>query len=346
MVLGTRLRETIHTSKNDRISASSSTINYGLGGNDSYYPKNGLFVQVGGSGNDRYIGGAGSFASLIVETGNSPNDVGISQGSLASPDNRFFTIDNRHLGIHADNNQEIYLIDFLKPENRIETIKTADGTFSFADFMAQVPLLPTFIGNLTWTDVIGQSDYLASAGLTTGAKINRLLNFVAGRAEDLEASNRRDMLIGTPGREILDGLGGNDRILGLNGNDHLVGGNGNDQLLGGNGNDVLDGGNGKDRLFGGNGSDTLIGGDQNDLLRGQGGKDIFVLQTGAGQDTILDYRDRTDKFGLPQRLSFGQLSIVDRGPNTIISKGSDVLAVITGVDGSTIGRSDFVNVRI
>jgi Ca2+-binding RTX toxin-like protein len=135
--------------------------------------------------------------------------------------------------------------------------------------------------------------------------------------------------IGTSGNDILTGTAGNDSIDGGNGNDILFGYAGNDTLIGGNGTDLLLGSAGDDLLDGGNGSDTL---------RGGLGEDIFVFAAGEGIDTITDFSLGTDKIGLTGGLTFGDLSFWGNE----IRIGSDVLAVLTGVNTNTLTASNFV----
>jgi len=137
--------------------------------------------------------------------------------------------------------------------------------------------------------------------------------------------------IGTSGSDILTGTAGNDSLDGGNGSDILFGNDGNDTLIGGNGTDFLVGSAGDDLLDGGNGDDTL---------RGGLGEDIFVFAAGEGIDTITDFSLGTDKIGLTGGLTFGQLSF---SGNEILM-GSDVLAVLTGVNTNTLTASNFVTV--
>jgi Ca2+-binding RTX toxin-like protein len=109
----------------------------------------------------------------------------------------------------------------------------------------------------------------------------------------------------------------------------LIGGNGTDFLVGSAGNDLLNGDNGSDTLRGGLGSDTLTGGN---------GQDIFVFASGEGIDTITDFKLGTDQIGLTGGLTFGNLSF---SGNQILM-GSDVLAVLTGVNTNTLTASNFV----
>lgn len=78
------------------------------------------------------------------------------------------------------------------------------------------------------------------------------------------ATDRADVLRGSPLDDVLDGLGGNDKIYGRAGPDRLHGGPGDDMLAGGPGDDVLVSGTGNDILRGGQGADRLSGGRGND----------------------------------------------------------------------------------
>jgi Ca2+-binding RTX toxin-like protein len=111
----------------------------------------------------------------------------------------------------------------------------------------------------------------------------------------------------------------------------LIGGNGQDFLVGSAGDDLLDGGNGTDTLRGGLGNDTLTGGNR---------QDIFVFADGEGIDTINDFELGMDKIGLTEGLTFGNLSF--SGNEILI--GSNVLAVLTGVNTNTLTASNFVTV--
>jgi hypothetical protein len=146
--------------------------------------------------------------------------------------------------------------------------------------------------------------------------------------------------MGGNGNDTLTGTAGNDLLNGGNGNDSLIGNAGNDTLIGGNGSDFLVGSAGNDLLNGDNGSDTLRGGLGSDILTGGNGEDIFVFASGEGIDTITDFSLGTDKIGLTGALTFGNLSF----SGNQIRIGSDVLAVLTGVNTNTLTASNFVEV--
>ncbi|MEG4633611.1 FG-GAP-like repeat-containing protein [Microcoleus sp. AR_TQ3_B6] len=146
--------------------------------------------------------------------------------------------------------------------------------------------------------------------------------------------------IGTGGNDTLTGTAGNDSLNGGNGNDTLIGNAGNDTLIGGNGSDLLFGNAGNDLLTGDNGDDTLRGGLGNDILTGGTSKDVFVFAAGEGTDTITDFTVGSDKIGLTGGLTFGNLSF----SGNQIRVGSEVLAVLTGVNTNTLTASNFVTV--
>jgi len=127
---------------------------------------------------------------------------------------------------------------------------------------------------------------------------------------------------------------------GGNGNDTLTGNGGNDILTGGNGTDLLLGNAGNDLLYGGNGDDTLRGGLGNDTLTGGNGGDVFVFASGEGTDRITDFKLSNDKIGLTGGLTFGNLSF--SGNNIIF--GTEVLAVLTGVNTNTLTAANFLTV--
>ena len=108
-------------------------------------------------------------------------------------------------------------------------------------------------------------------------------------------------------------------------------------LNGGNGRDELNGGRGNDTLNGGNGADILRGGIGDDVLTGGNGKDTFVLAAEEGTDTITDFSN-PDLLGLTDGLTYNDLSF---SGNEIIF-GTETLAVLTGIDTTTLTENDFV----
>jgi len=179
------------------------------------------------------------------------------------------------------------------------------------------------------------AEYLAATGDFTTADVgperDRRIQNLANRGDNvfgvtLRGTSRANRVNGRFGGDLITGLGGADRLNGKGGDD------------------LLDGGNGNDSLNGAAGDDTLIGGSGFDRLRGKAGADVFVLETGAGFDEILDYRDGIDKLG--SEIPFRRLTFTAEGRNTVISVGrgrnTDVLAIALGVSPSVFNRTDVV----
>ena len=189
-----------------------------------------------------------------------------------------------------------------------------------------------------------------------------------------------DTLIGYGGNDIINGNGGSDRLYVAVDNDitltdtqvmgdgtdtisniefaNLYGGAGDNfidateasnistVIRGNDGDDTLMGSQMSDRLDGGNGNDILYGELGDDILTGNGGKDVFVLSSGAGRDTIRDFRDGIDSFGLSASLGFSDLSIRNNSAGTatlIVDLNSDrVMAIVNNVDANDITAADFI----
>jgi Ca2+-binding RTX toxin-like protein len=151
-----------------------------------------------------------------------------------------------------------------------------------------------------------------------------------------------DILTGTSGADTLNGFAGDDRLIGLAGNDRLIGSTGNDTLLGGNGKDILLGEDGNDVLEGGIGNDRLVGGAGNDTIITGGGRDIVAIGRGEGVDTVRDFRNGSDRIDLTGRLSFGQLTILQRGSRTLVRAGGSNLLVLQNFDADLLTKADFV----
>jgi hypothetical protein len=115
---------------------------------------------------------------------------------------------------------------------------------------------------------------------------------------------------------------------------------GDDTLLGTPCNDNIDGLEGNDILIGCNGNDTLYGGLGHDSLQGDDGQDTFVLASGFGTDTIVDFDCSNDLLGLSCEISFADLSF--SGNNIIL--GTETIATLNGFDTANLTESNFVEV--
>ena len=185
----------------------------------------------------------------------------------------------------------------------------------------------------------------AASETLVGDGSENILNAYAGD-DTVAGALGDDIIYGGAGDDLLRGdrndrqsggtRGGNDVIYGGTGSDRIGGKAGNDSLFGGADADTIWGDDGDDLLRGGLGDDTLTGDD----FSGGTGADTFVLALGEGTDTIVDFEVGTDVIGLANGLTFADLSF---GGNTITS-GTETLAVLTGVNTTTLTESAFVAV--
>jgi glycerophosphoryl diester phosphodiesterase len=113
-------------------------------------------------------------------------------------------------------------------------------------------------------------------------------------------------------------------------------------------NDVINGQGGNDTLTGLSGDDILRGGAGKDILTGGDGMDKFWIASGAlpeGADTITDFQAGTDVIGiagLSGVTGIDNLSITQSGADTLISGLNKDLAILTGIQASTLGSENFL----
>ncbi len=174
----------------------------------------------------------------------------------------------------------------------------------------------------------------------------------ASNFENLGGSSGNDTLKGDNNDNIIAGnystvmgetsyYGGTDTIYGYGGNDTLYG------------NGTLYGGDGNDTLLGGTAGDTLDGGTGKDILTGGGGGDTFVIRANDGStslssaDTIIDYIDNTDSFGMAGGLQFSNLSIFqgtgENSSDTLIkiTASNEYLAIVLNTNATDVTTDDF-----
>lgn len=179
-----RFVERIGTSASDRIVGITGSVTFGLAGDDLMTSQAGsaYSILIGGSGADTYYSRANTTIT-IADRGGSAGDVLYTQ--TLGPSSRAVTalIDNRHfVASNPDTGETVYILDFLKPENYIEEIRTPDGTYTTDGLWQFARSQPSFLGNLRWED-------LTSRGLTqpfSTAETNEAISFYDKRAAALE----------------------------------------------------------------------------------------------------------------------------------------------------------------
>ena len=210
----------------------------------------------------------------------------------------------------------------------------------------------------------GLPDLAPAALLTYGNKV------VAGTAgTDLNiVPTRKDTIFTGGGNDLVDAsvASGGNRIYGGDGNDELYAGR-NDRLFGENGDDILDASQGKggNRLYGGAGNDTLFAGTNDFLSGGDGDDKLFAgkggnntLFGGAGADkfylaysglptsanTVGDFEFGIDKLlilGVSGVADFSKVTLTQKGTDTLVAAGGKDLALLTGIQSSTLTASSF-----
>ncbi|MCZ2455754.1 type I secretion C-terminal target domain-containing protein [Acinetobacter baumannii] len=249
-------------------------------GNDVLNGDNGNDTLNGGAGNDTLNGGAGQ-DTLI---GGSGNDV--MTGGDYEKDIYIFQSGHGQ-DIINDKSYDWTNLQYFND------VKFEGANFTYAQFLR--------VGNDLVIKAFGTEDSVTFKNyLSDSDSYSRDFNFIFAdkTASTTELTSLTIQLNGTDGNDVLNGWKGKDNLLGglgddtlngLAGDDWLEGGAGNDILNGGEGNDLLEGGAGNDTLTGGAGQDTLIGGSGNDVMTGGDyEKDIYIFQSGHGQDIIND----------------------------------------------------------
>ncbi|NJR68827.1 MAG: calcium-binding protein [Synechococcales cyanobacterium CRU_2_2] len=221
---------------------------------------------------------------------------------------------------------------------------------------------PRGSGGILDSPQFSNADYLAPGYQFVRVRIANLIEGEAGNdrlfgtdaPDDIFAGNGNNVIFGNGGNDRIYSGSGNDRIFagagndvieagdghntiyGNGGNDRILTGSGNDRIFAGLGNDVIITGAGNDLIFANGGNDWIDAGTGNDRVYAGGGSDRFVLNAGEGQVRIYNYGSN-DRFGLGAGLSSSDtISARIQGNNTLISNGSDLLAILQGVQTTSL----------
>jgi glycerophosphoryl diester phosphodiesterase len=243
---------------------------------------------------------------------------------------------NEYLIIERDNNQgaaaqfkKIFKVDFSQQDANGFVAKTEianlldikdpddlnkDGSTSF-NFPFQT-IEDVLVIDANTILVANDNNYPFSSGRSPAIDNNEIILL------QLEQPLKLDPRVGLAGLNIqtYKGTDGNDRLRG-------------DQL-----DDYIEAGAGDDFLRGGKGNNFLIGGE---------GADTFALTRG-GTQTIADFENGTDTIGLPAGLGLNRLSIVQgtglNANDTLIQRQGNTLAVLSGIQASTITANNFISI--
>lgn len=300
----------------------------GDAGNDILFGGEGDDLLRGGEGDDAYDGGSGSDELRDIST--SSNDTYVlrsgdlemiyDSGGVADRILVQDGIDTARLTVRRSSFALELIVDV---DNDYYLSMTggrisADGVFNDGgDLVAGSVEQVVFEDGTVW----GISDLLAKALVGT-----RFADYIQGfgTADTIQAGSGNDVVDAEAGDDTVFGEAGNDSIYGQDGADHLLGGDGNDYIWGnttGTDSSTVVSGNG-DLYEGGSGDDSLI---DREVSSG----DVYRLNAGDGQDTIIDWG------GTDDRIEFG----IGLAPDDITVRVAGANLRFSAADGTTASVS-------
>ncbi len=283
---------------------------FGGSGKDRVTGGPGDDILQGGSGDDTYNYAKGDGKDTILDAAG--NDALVFTDNTALSDLVIKKSGNDIIVAVKEEGKEfeelsdtITLKDWYKKENRIESIKFADGTV--ADIHAIQELIPNKEGVYIGTDesetIEGDPDY-------------------------------NDILYGGGGDDMITGSDNNDLIYGEGGKDTIRADKGDDTLYGGSGDDsyIYRPGDGHDTILDSSGLDTLkfgAGIDAENLHVSRDGNDVTISFNADDKLTLKEWylsQNRIEKF------EFDDGTVFDY--NKLVSyMGNDADNIIEGFDG-------------
>ena len=312
-------------------------------GNDYVLGEGGADTIYGGAGNDTLLSRADS--DLVY--GGDGND---SMLGLTGNDTFFGGADADTLFGGADD-------DLLAGDDGNDSIFGDDGNDQLQGG-AGLDSLHGGIGNDTLDGGDDADELFGDAGsdsILGGAGADTA--YGGADADTLAGGGDDDLLFGGDAGDLVQGDGGDDVLWGDMGADTLEGGAGNDTLIGGDATgfdpaaDLIYGGAGNDLVEAGAGADTVDGGDGNDTIRGEAGadslsggadRDLFVMATGGGTDTIAggEAGDDFDTIDTTAVLSAVEVRFTGDEAGEFGDTGGTVGAVFTEIEALQLGAGN------
>lgn len=327
----------------------------GADGNDTLNGSKGEDIFIGEQGNDILLGGEGNDilsgregVNTSIEEGIDTLTGGAGRDAFYFPLNSGIDIVTDFSGVGTDENlssSALAELDVLKfegsgliPRNLLLTQEKNDLVINFEGVDNTGVRLQDFslenLENFETPTVAGTSTSIGNI-LFDG---QRGLTDLKENFDVFDANQQSDTVLQENLVTFLNDLDNN--TTGFEDSDDVINGQG--------GNDRLSGLSGDDLLRGGDGDDTIVGGGGDDLLRGGNGNDSFVLKSGEGADTILDFSDGQDLIQVSGDLLFSDLVITqgtgDNANDTSISIGNEdeLLAIVSGVQANDITSDDII----
>jgi alkaline phosphatase len=272
------------------------------------------------------------------------------------------TTDKYDWGNHSNRPVPVY---YQGPESSVLT--SAIGT-PFTQYGTQVQGIPglvdqtniyqTMLASVTETaqktlvaGTITNDNLIATAGSTAVDGVDDTIFTGSGNDSidfTFNTNSRNNYLDGGKGDDAIF-VSRNDRVFGSEGNDlfYAADGKGNNRMSGGAGDDIFYLG-ANDRAIGGDGNDKFyVGSGGGNTISGGAGADQFWIATSSLPDaanTIVDFQIGSDVIGIAGAKSLGisasTLKLAQVGADTSISFGAQTLAVLTGIQATSLSTSN------
>jgi uncharacterized protein YjiK len=266
-------------------------------GNDRIYGNGGSDNLNGGAGNDDVAGGLGN----DILSGGAGDDLILSAGGN---DTVFAGTGDDRVFLGAGNDQ-------IAAGEGNNVVYSGDGTNSI-------------------TAGAGNDKIYGNAGDDTVIAGNGNNEVFVGEGNNRVTTGSGDDLIGLgSGNDIINAGDGMNRIFAGDGNNQITTGIGDDLIYSGSGNDIILTGAGNDLIYAGLGNNQINSGTGTDLVCLSDSFNTLTLNEGLGSMTVLGF-GADDRLTLGAGLVTADLSFARVGNNTLINKGTDLLATLQG----------------
>ncbi|PSN13799.1 hypothetical protein C7293_14365 [filamentous cyanobacterium CCT1] len=161
----------------DELIGQPFTVSFGFDGDDTLVSGSAIDsfdILIGGAGSDLYRIVANQTA-VILDGGNSPNDVLELKGASAEDVSLSTIDDGRHLVFDVlQNNSRAILLDWRDEVNRINTFRAGETSWSYQEVVDQVNAIGP--QDFSWNQLGGPfDDTLAQLGLNSSPAVNTLI---------------------------------------------------------------------------------------------------------------------------------------------------------------------------
>jgi alkaline phosphatase len=358
MIEGGDIDWAAHDNNIDNLIGATLDFDKSVGSVIDWINKNGGWAEnelIVTADHDHYLTLNGDFPTLVRNNASNGISALTDIDTIAGSGQQWGTDPNDKYGWGNHSNRPVPVY-YQGPESSLLTASVGTGYEAYGKqvqgipgFVDQVDIAQTMFNSVEETSqknlvagTVGNDILIASAGIDgvqdtifTGAG-----NDVTDLAFNPNARNNR--VDGGKGNDAIY-VSRNDRVFGSEGNDvfDAVDGKGNNRMSGGAGDDIFYLGS-NDRALGGDGNDKFyVGSGGGNLLSGGAGADqfwIYNAEAPASSNTVLDFQIGTDVLGI-SGASFKFADLTRTGNS--IAFGGTAIAILTGVDTSTLTSANF-----